>query len=187
MPMAVPCRWGEKSRLMISGTAMLPMVMATPMIAVPNSTRPPFPAERTITPASTPRSVSMMANSAPNFRPANDASGAASEKHSTGIPVSSPSSTGENPRSCCIGPTTGATATNGPRMFSAMSPMLASRIQPRGILARMFAVMRRAAAWCGSWKSVSSSHCYHARGNMTGVTRLPAGWLLSRQETAHVA
>ena len=51
-----------------------------------------------------------------------------SEKHSTGMLVSSPSITGENPRSACIRSTTGATATKGPRRLSASRPMQASRI-----------------------------------------------------------
>ncbi len=82
---------------------MLPMVMATPRMTVPSITMAPPPADRTTTPARTPRRVSVMATSAPSRRAAREASGAASEKHSTGIPVSRPSSTGENPRSSCIG------------------------------------------------------------------------------------
>jgi hypothetical protein len=68
------------------------------------------------------RCVRVMANSAPKPRAASEARGAASAKHSTGILVSSPSSTGENPSSACITSTTGATATKGPRMLSAMQP-----------------------------------------------------------------
>src|SRR6476661_8523734 len=85
MPIAVPCRRGAKSRRMIKGTAMLPTVMATPMTTVPATTSAGPPAERSSTPASTPTMVSVTANSAPNFRAARDASGAASEKHSTGM------------------------------------------------------------------------------------------------------
>ncbi len=87
MPIAVPCRAGAKSRRMINGTAMLPIVMATPRITVPSMTTAPLPAERTITPSSTPRSVRVMATSAPSLRPVNEASGEARAKHSTGIPV----------------------------------------------------------------------------------------------------
>jgi hypothetical protein len=137
MPMAVPWRAGAKSRRMISGTAMLPTVIAKPISTVPDTTSTGPPAERTKTPASTPRIVSVTANSAPNFLAANDAKGAAREKHRTGILVSSPSRTGEKFSSACIRSTTGATATNGPRRLSASRPMHASRIQLLGIRARI--------------------------------------------------
>src|SRR6478609_1031563 len=154
--MAVPWRRGEKSRRMISGTAMLPTVMARPRMTVPAITMAPPPAERTATPARTPASVSVMASSAPNLRPASEARGAASEKHSTGIPVSRPSSTGENPSSCCIGPSTGATATKGPRMLRAMRPMHASRIQLRGTFVPMLSLIGRGGRGAGSGKGFSS-------------------------------
>lgn len=162
MPSAEPWRREEMSRRMISGTAMFPMVMATPTITVPSMTSAPPPAERTTTPARTPRRVSVMATSAPSRRAASEASGAAREKHSTGIPVSSPSSTGENPRSSAIGPTTGATATNGPRMLRAMSPMQARRIQLPGILESSRSLMGRRGWLAGTRQAVSSVHCYHA-------------------------
>ncbi|BAS14574.1 hypothetical protein AHiyo8_28770 [Arthrobacter sp. Hiyo8] len=93
--MAVAWRRGAKSRRMMSGTAMLPIVMARPIRTVPTMTGTPPPLERITTPASTPTRVSITANSAPSLRPAIEASGAASEKQSTGMPVSNPSSTGK--------------------------------------------------------------------------------------------
>ena len=132
-PWRSPAAEGEKSRRMISGTAMLPTVMARPISTVPATTRAGPPADRTSTPARTPRMVRLTANSAPNFLAARDASGEASEKQSTGMLVSSPSTTGEKCSSACIRSTTGATATNGPRRFSASRPMQASRIQLAGI------------------------------------------------------
>ena len=101
-----------------------------------------------------------MANSGPSLRPASEASGAARAKHSTGIPVRNPNSTGVNPRSSSICATTGATATNGPRMFSAMSPIASMRSQPRGARAGLLMRVRpmpggRAEIW------FHQSHCYH--------------------------
>jgi hypothetical protein len=128
---------------MMSGAAMLPTVMARPISTVPATTRTGPPAERTSTPTNTPRMVSVTASSAPNFRAASEASGAAREKQRTGMLVSRPSMTGEKASSACIGPTTGATATNGPRRFSASRPMQASRIQLLGIRAEIRPLMRR--------------------------------------------
>ena len=85
-----------------------------------------------------------MANSGPSLRPASEASGAARAKHSTGMPVRNPNSTGVNPRSSSSWAITGATATNGPRMFSAISPIASMRSQPRG--ARATPLMGRAVA-----------------------------------------
>ncbi len=42
-----------------------------------------------------------------------------------------------------MAPTTGATATSGPRMFRAISPIAASRIQPLGPLEGILVDMRR--------------------------------------------
>ncbi len=165
MPIAVPCLAGAKSRRMISGTTMLPMVIANPMMTVPTITTAPLPEERTSTPASTPSRVSVTATSGPSFRPARAASGAARAKQSTGIPVRKPSSTGVNPRSFCISPTTGATAMNGPRMFRAMRPMVASRSQLRGTLARK-PVLTGAAAW-PSGKNMFSSVSLLSRAGRT--------------------
>ena len=196
MPIAVPCRAGAKSRRMISGTAMLPIVMATPRITVPSITTAPLPAERTITPSSTPRRVSVMATSAPSLRPASEASGEARAKHSTGMPVRSPSSTGEKPSSCCIRPTTGATATNGPRMFRAMSPMAASRIQLRGTLARTLALTGAAARPAGRnmlssvpllSRAPAGAADYDTRGVPAVVSPWPAASPRSPRARAHTA
>jgi hypothetical protein len=154
---------------------MLPTVMARPRMTVPAITMAPPPAERTATPARTPASVSVMASSAPSRRPASEARGAASEKHSTGIPVSRPSSTGEKPSSCCIGPSTGATATKGPRMLRAMSPMHASRIQLRGTFVPIVPLIGRGGQGAGAGKGFSSLPLLSRGGPNDGKAAGPQG------------
>ena len=152
------------SRRMITGTTILPSVIARPMMPVPTSTSQGGPADRSTVPASTPDRQASTVASAPRRVMKRPATGVASAKRNTGSPVSRPSPAELKPVPSWIRGRIAVGAMIGARRLSARTTM------PRTIQGSILRV------WEEMLTSVRGRGCRAPRGRSRGPrARSPTG------------